>query len=263
VIDRTAARKIEALAPRLRLGEVKGFRLKPFTSQVRGKDAAMGFAKKGRISDYASVMSYILREATYRNNEVSPRFDVVVVLALTGERRYDERIQEVASYWCYLTTRGLSGGVAILNENGGRFQYEPPARDWFSASRVLRAHSVAESQREATVNAIRGFSGCIGSYYDGAHLVVIGSYWEHDFAKAYSQGQPYGTTFCMVESPLFSGSSFFGDVLPQQLVKERVSQRGLQLTATCRRLRANCLIFQGDALLLDSFCEGLSGARIL
>ena len=184
-------RELSRLAPRLRLGLVRGLRLHPFTERQRGRDAAMGYARQGRVADYAPVVSFVRGEPVYRAKEVSARFEIVITLCLTGEAHFDQRIAQFAHYWAYMATRCLGGSATLLREPAGRFVYEPPANDALTVESTLsKLQRGPVSRAPSNLIAVRHFAGCIGAFYEGSHLVIIGPYWEEAEVEAYASGQP-------------------------------------------------------------------------
>ena len=270
-LSNSEKRELEKIGMRLRIGSTPTFRLQSFTERLRGRDAAMGYSSVGRIAEYAPLMSFVLDEPVYRNKEVSPQLDTVLAVCFTGEPSYDQRVLDYCLAWSYLIIHGLNANVVIVPFGLEKFNYDVPANNLIaaeeSANRIKTAFvgtqlDVFDNPKQLKERS-RYFSSCIGAYFDGFHLVMIGPYWERPIIQICRSNSPYGVTFCMVETKHTTGCGFFGDAFPRFAIKHRVKERRIDFQECCRRVRANSLVCTSEQTPVVSLCEQLKGAKVL
>jgi hypothetical protein len=162
-----------------------------------------------------------------------------------------------------MAVRGMTGSVSILSSASERFVFQVPSRDLLGIEHEIAGLGNSAVGARHADSLLRHFSACIGAYYEVSHVVMVGPYWERAEVEALSSAVEYGITFCMVERPGNSGSSFVGDILPQAVLEYRLQERRIELQNSCRRRRANCIICPGSVRPIEALVRTLAGDRLL
>lgn len=258
-------RRLSQLSLRLQRGNLKHFRLWPNTVRHRGREAPMGLAKTGRISEYLMLTSYLRDEIVYQYKEVSPRFELVLVVQPMGEADYDTRLFDFAAAMGFIATSVTGGGAALVQARRLSKEYAPMTMDFgLLQARIDRARKLSSVPAKAPeVRSPVHTAALISEFYEGTHVVFIGAFWEPKIIRAYAQVLVAGTTFCMVESVGSFGSNWFGDIVPHTVMRGRLHERADECALACRRERANFLFIPKNEGVVDTLCRQLTNRPLL